>query len=82
MVVALRSKKGASRQLLRAALDSQFELLLSVPLLLEYEAVLTLLAHLTVSGLSSAEVGKLMDNLALVAKQVGLCFVAAKITRC
>jgi predicted nucleic acid-binding protein len=70
MVAALRSKKGASRQLLRAALDSQFELLLSVPLLPEYEAVLTRPAHLTVSGLSSAEVGKFMDNLALVAKQV------------
>ena len=68
------SKKGASRQLLRAALDSQFELLLSVPLLPEYEAVLIRPVHLTVSGLSSAEVGKLMDNLALVAKQVRLAF--------
>ena len=64
----------AALRLLRAALDSQFELLFSVPLLLEYEAGLTRPAHLTVSGLSSAEVGKLKDNLALVAKQVRLAF--------
>jgi predicted nucleic acid-binding protein len=40
IVAALRSDRGASRQLLMAALNQQFELLLSVPLILEYEAVL------------------------------------------
>ena len=40
-VAALRSDRGDSRQLLLAALNRQFELLLSVPLLLEYEAVMT-----------------------------------------
>jgi predicted nucleic acid-binding protein len=46
LVAALRSSMGASRQLLIAALDGRFELLLSVPLLLEYEAVLTRHEHL------------------------------------
>ena len=41
MVAALRSDRGASRQLLLAALNQRLELLLSVPLMLEYEAVLT-----------------------------------------
>jgi predicted nucleic acid-binding protein len=41
MVAAMRSSEGASRQLLLGALDRRFELLLSVPLILEYEAVLT-----------------------------------------
>ena len=41
MVAAMRSGRGASRQLLLGALHRQFELLLSVPLIVEYEAVLT-----------------------------------------
>jgi predicted nucleic acid-binding protein len=40
IVAAMRSDAGASRKLVLAALDRRFELLLSVPLALEYEAVL------------------------------------------
>ncbi len=61
MVAAVRSDKGASRQLLLAALDQQFELLLSVPLILEYEAVLT-------------EVGRVLDDLVAIARPVRLAF--------
>jgi predicted nucleic acid-binding protein len=39
LVAALRSSLGASRQLLLAALDRRFEIVVSVPLLLEYESV-------------------------------------------
>src|SRR6266849_3215001 len=74
VVAALRSDKGASRQLLLAALNQQFELLLSVPLMLEYEAVLTRPQHLAACGLSSAEVGRVLDDLASVAKPVRLAF--------
>ena len=38
MVAALRSNTGASRQLLISALRKCFDLLLSVPLILEYQA--------------------------------------------
>src|ERR1700693_2385507 len=68
MVAALRSDRGASPQLLRAALNRQFEMLLSVPLILEYEAVLTRPQHLAACGLSSAEVGRVLDDLAAVAR--------------
>ncbi len=54
MVAALRSDRGASRQLLLAALNQRFELFLSVPLILEYEEVLTRPQHLEACGLSSA----------------------------
>ncbi len=40
IVAAARSDAGASRQRLIAALEGRFEMLLSVPLALEYEAVL------------------------------------------
>jgi len=74
VVAALRSDKGASRQLLLGALDGGFELLLSVPLLLEYEAVLTRPEHLAACGLSSAEMGRVLDDLAAVARPVRLAF--------
>lgn len=74
LVAALRSDRGSSRQLLLAALNRQFELLVSVPLMLEYEAVLTRPQHLTASGLSSAEVGRVLDDLATVARPVRLAF--------
>ena len=74
VVAALRSNSGASRQLLLAALDRRFELLLSVPLILEYEAVLTRPEHLTASGLSSSEVVRVLDDLARVARPVRLAF--------
>ncbi|MFZ0275479.1 MAG: PIN domain-containing protein [Candidatus Sulfotelmatobacter sp.] len=74
MVAAFRSDRGASRQLLLAALNRQFELLLSIPLMLEYEAVLTRAQHLAASGLSSSEVGRVLDDLAAVARPVRLAF--------
>jgi putative PIN family toxin of toxin-antitoxin system len=74
MVAALRSDRGASRQLLLAALNRQFELLLSVPLMLEYEAVLTRPQHLAASRLRSTEVGRVLDDLAAVARPVRLAF--------
>ena len=74
LVAALRSDRGASRQLLLAALDRRFELLLSVPLILEYEAVLTRPQHLTASGLSGADVKHVLDDLAAVARPVRLAF--------
>jgi predicted nucleic acid-binding protein len=74
MVAAMRSGRGASRQLLLGALHRQFELLLSVPLIIEYEAVLTRPEHLVVSGLTSAEMGRVLDDVAAVASPVRLAF--------
>jgi putative PIN family toxin of toxin-antitoxin system len=74
LVAAFRSSRGASRRLLLGALDRRFELLLSVPLVLEYEAVLTRPEHLAACGLSAAEVERVLDDLASVARQVRLSF--------
>lgn len=74
LVAAFRSDRGASRQLLIAALNRHFELLLSVPLILEYESVLTRPEHLEACGLRVEEVAIVLDDLASVAKQVRLAF--------
>lgn len=74
LVAAFRSGSGASRQLLHAALDQRFELLLSVPLMLEYESVLTRPAQLAASGLNSGDVNRVLDDLAVVAKPVRLAY--------
>ena len=74
LVAALRSDAGASRQILLAALAGRFELLLSVPLILEYEAVLTRPEHLAASETTSRDVSDLLDGLAAVAKPVTLAF--------
>ena len=74
LVAAMRSGRGASRQLLLGALDRRFELLLSVPLMLEYEAVLTRPEHLAACGLSAGEVERVLDDLASVARPVKLAF--------
>jgi hypothetical protein len=50
LVAAFRSDTGASRQVLEAARARRFDLLLSVPLMLEYESVLTRPEHLAASG--------------------------------
>ena len=74
LVAALRSDRGASRLLLRAALDQRFELLLSVPLLIEYEAVLNRPENLAAFGITPAEVGDILDELARVAIPVKLAY--------
>jgi predicted nucleic acid-binding protein len=63
---ALRSDLGASRVLLLAALDQKFELLLSGPLVIEYEAVITRPAHLKAAGLKKPEPAAILDALVYV----------------
>jgi len=75
MVAAIRSDRGASRRLLVAALQRRLVLLVSTPLLLEYEAVMTRTEHLIASGLSGDDVGQLLDAVATVATPVRLAFL-------
>jgi predicted nucleic acid-binding protein len=74
MVAALRSSRGASRQLLLGALTHRFELLLSVPLLLEYEAVLTRAEQLTAFGIGRRDVERALDDITSVARPVRLSY--------
>ena len=74
MVAAIRSDSGASRRLLEAALGRQFVMLASTSLMFEYEAVMTRAEHLAASGLSEADVGRLLDAVAAVVVPVRLSF--------
>jgi putative PIN family toxin of toxin-antitoxin system len=56
LVAALRSPTGASDLLVQAVLESNLRPLVSVPLVLEYEAVLSRPRQLAVSGFSAEEV--------------------------
>jgi putative PIN family toxin of toxin-antitoxin system len=75
MVAALRSDKGASRRLLVSSLERRITLLVSVPLMIEYEAVMSRTEHLTASGLSRAEVGAVLDAVSAVATPVAMKFL-------
>ena len=61
LVSALRSRRGASFQLLKLLRRGRFEVALSVPLALEYEAVLR--RHAGTLGLARDEVDGLVDYL-------------------
>jgi putative PIN family toxin of toxin-antitoxin system len=75
LVAGIRSDAGASRQLLRAALQRRATLLISVPLAIEYEAVLTRPEHLTAARLSAEDVELVIDTLIAVAEPVRLAFL-------
>ena len=70
VVAALRSPSGASAALLEQALDRRFTLLLSVPLVLEWEGTSVDPAQRIVSGLSEPEVGTIISALCAVGEPV------------
>jgi putative PIN family toxin of toxin-antitoxin system len=75
LVAALRSDRGASRQLLLSALDSQIVVIASTPLMIEYEAVLTREEHLSEAGISADEMNAVVDGFAAIAEPVRLRFL-------
>jgi putative PIN family toxin of toxin-antitoxin system len=75
MVAAIRSDAGASRRLLVAGLQRGITLLVSVPLVIEYEAVMTRTEHLAASRLAAADVAALLDAIVRVAEPVRLAFI-------
>jgi putative PIN family toxin of toxin-antitoxin system len=74
VVAALRSDTGVSRVVLNHALAGRFELLLSVPLVLEYEAVLTRFEHLAAIRLSEVDLEAILDSLVAASEPVELAF--------
>lgn len=75
MVAALRSDRGASRKVLSEVLDGRVTALLSVPLIVEYEAVLTRPEHLAAASLEVGDVEVILDAVCSVAKPVRLAFL-------
>jgi putative PIN family toxin of toxin-antitoxin system len=70
MVAALRSPTGASAELLRMARHEKFAFLVSVAMLLEYEAVLKRNEHLLIARLTVGDVDDLLDAICVFAKPV------------
>ena len=75
LVAATRSRSGASWQLVDRALTGEFTLLLSVPLVLEYEAVLRREEHRKVHGLSVPQLDEVINSLVRVAEPVQIGFL-------
>jgi len=65
LVAGLRSRAGASFRLLQALRAGAYEIAISVPLVLEYEAILA--RHAKRLGLSSADVRVILDFICSVA---------------
>jgi putative PIN family toxin of toxin-antitoxin system len=75
LVAGLRSHKGASHNILTRLPDSDFRILLFVPLLIEYEAVLKRPEHLSATGLDAVDIKIILDMIAANAKAVRLHYL-------
>jgi len=71
----MRYPFGASWQLVDSALARKFTLLLTVPLVLEYPAVLRREEHRKVHGLTMSQLDELIDSLVKVAEPVRIRFL-------
>lgn len=75
VVAGLRSRRGASRAWLRAVLRQEVELLLSVPLVLQYEAVLLRPDCLATMRATPRQVEQFLDVLCAVGHPVEISFL-------
>ena len=75
MVAAIRSDTGASRRLLVEGLERRITLLISVPLMIEYQAVMSRPEHLIASRLTETDVTTILDAVAETAEPVHLAFL-------
>ena len=75
VVAGLRSRNGASRLWLESALERRYILLLSVPLVLQYEEVLLRPSNLAAFRLTPGEVCDLIDTFCSVAEPVELNYL-------
>ena len=81
LVAAARSSLGASFALLQALRERRFVALVSVPLMLEYEAVLSRPEQLAAGGRTAESVVKFLDAFCLLATPVHLHYLWRPQTR-
>jgi putative PIN family toxin of toxin-antitoxin system len=81
MVAASRSSLGASYKIMQALRHQRLVALVSVPLLLEYEAVLKRPEHLQAGARTIAQVDAFLDAFCLEAEQVHLHYLWRPQTR-
>ena len=75
VLAAVLSERGASRQLLLRVVDGGLPAAVSVPLMLEYEAVLKRPKHLQASGLTVDDAEIILDQLAATMQPVDMFFL-------
>jgi putative PIN family toxin of toxin-antitoxin system len=75
LVSAIRSRGGASAAWVRAVLRREVQLLASVPLMLQYEAVVLRPEQQASSSFSQAEMNDLLDAIAVVGTPVIISFL-------
>jgi predicted nucleic acid-binding protein len=75
VVAGLRSASGASRQLLIAVDEGRLEIVVSVPLVLEWEAVLKRPDNLAAAGIGIVDVDTVIDRLVEQALRAELHFL-------
>lgn len=75
LVAAVRSPSGASAEILRRALGGDVGVLCSVPLFMEYEAVLLRPEQLAAADAQAQDVSNLLDVLAGVVKRIEIQFL-------
>jgi putative PIN family toxin of toxin-antitoxin system len=73
LVAAVRSKRGASFQVLSRIGTGAFDLAVSVPLVLEYEAAL--LRQLQVASLTADDMSTIVDYICLIAQHQPIFFL-------
>lgn len=75
LVTAIRSRTGASAEVVRLIRQGGITMAATVALFLEYEAVLTRPEHLAAAGMGLADVQNILDVLAAVAEPVEAHFL-------
>lgn len=75
VLAAVISERGASRQLLLRVVDGLLPAVVSVPLMLEYEAVLKRPKHIQASGITVDDMEIILDQLAASMQPVDLYFL-------
>jgi hypothetical protein len=81
LVAEVRSRRGASRAWIGAILREEATLLLSVPLALQYEAMLTRPEQLADAGATVEQITAWLDALRAVCKPCGVRCCATRTTR-
>ena len=75
LVAAVRSPAGASAEILRRVLTGSVQALCSVPLFLEYQAVLSRPEYVRAAGVVLADVENFLDVLAGAVRRVEIAYL-------
>jgi putative PIN family toxin of toxin-antitoxin system len=75
VVAALRSPSGASAALIRQVRAGKVQILMSVPLALEYEAICKRAEHILAAGISAQDANVFVTALVAMAEPVSLFYL-------